>query len=535
MAVEITALINTQARGPAGPAGTNGTNGTDASVTAANVQTALEADPAGARDSMQSQSTAIGFLERFDDSSRYAEGASITALSSLPEVGDYAYRVRVDGGTGATVVSGALRPNANTLYYLQNRVATPGGGKFSMGMVLELERSSVYLTAVNNGGGNFSICDQSMVSDGGDIGGLNTKAPIHINWSNEGITSATIYPSTNLTPLNRTAVGGVYRWDTDGKMLPLGEKFTILVRVIGDVVEVEAVGIGTVVLTHPDVSLRIGSEYTYFWHEPNGELIGTDYRHVARLYRWWAMAEELNQLPGYGIVFGTSSNFFRVPSQLRLYPEGSKSPLSGNTPSGATNAALRISGRGTATKGAYSRITGGDVISEGLISHEYGLQNAGASFQGYMVGAPDSNLNATVSSTAGATTSPNIGLNYFNYGMENGEWETVFLAGQLVGANNKRLLFTTDVFPFSSPTTLLDSGTITTAGFWTVEIRRYTGTGGMILYSKLEINGALINASRVVESGVNVQTYFGVATTTTDAGGVTVDTHMRTVARVNSL
>jgi hypothetical protein len=40
MAVEITALINTQTRGPVGPAGTNGT---DASVTAANVATALEA------------------------------------------------------------------------------------------------------------------------------------------------------------------------------------------------------------------------------------------------------------------------------------------------------------------------------------------------------------------------------------------------------------------------------------------------------------------------------------------------------------
>lgn len=41
MAVEITALINTQARGPVGPAGTNGTNGTDASVTAANVTSAI--------------------------------------------------------------------------------------------------------------------------------------------------------------------------------------------------------------------------------------------------------------------------------------------------------------------------------------------------------------------------------------------------------------------------------------------------------------------------------------------------------------
>ena len=42
MSVEITALVNTQARGPIGPAGANGTNGSDATVTAANTLTAME-------------------------------------------------------------------------------------------------------------------------------------------------------------------------------------------------------------------------------------------------------------------------------------------------------------------------------------------------------------------------------------------------------------------------------------------------------------------------------------------------------------
>ena len=52
MAVEITALINTQARGPIGPAGSNGTNGTDAEVTAANVQSALAEDASASRVSL---------------------------------------------------------------------------------------------------------------------------------------------------------------------------------------------------------------------------------------------------------------------------------------------------------------------------------------------------------------------------------------------------------------------------------------------------------------------------------------------------
>lgn len=489
------------------------------------------------------QATAIGFLEHFDDSSRYAEGASITALSSLPEIGDYAYRVRVDGGTGATIVSGALRPNANTLYYLQNRVATPGGGKFSMGFVFELERSSVYLTALNNGGGNFSICDQPMVSDGGDIGGLTPKAPIHINWSNEGITSATIYPSTSLNCTNRTAVGGVYRWDTDGKNLPLGEKFSILVRVVGDTVEVEAVGIGTVVLTHPDVSARIGSEYTYFWTEPNGELINSDYRHVARLYRWWAMAEELNQTPGYGLVFGTPSNFLRVPSKLLLYPEGSKSPLSGNTPAGAVGLVQRISALSTTLKGIYSRFVGGHLHSEGLISCDFGFANVGAQAQAFMVGAFDSNLNTAVASTAGAANYPNIGNTLWAHGLENGDWETVFIGFTLVGAGNKQIRITSDSAPYGAGNLRVHansnvSGTPLngTTGFGTVKIKRYTNSGsGMIFYCELRANGVLLDSTRQVLSLRDSLVYYGIECTTADAGGVVIDTHIRNGSRVNPL
>lgn len=511
-------------------------------ASAASVQTALAADPAGAREAMEAQSSAIGFLERFDRNDRYAEGASITANTSLPEIGTgYAYRVRVDGGTGATVVSGALRPNANTLYYLQNRVATPNG-KFSMGFVFELERSSVYLTAVNNGGGNFSICDQSMISDGGDIGGLDTKAPIHINWSNEGITAATLYPSTALTCLNRALSGGIHRWDAGGKCLPLGEKFAILVRVIGDILEIEAVGIGTVVYTHPDISARIGTEYTYFWAEPNGESVGSDYRHVARLYRWWAMAEELNQTPGYGFVFGTPSNFLRVPSRLELFNEGSTTPLSANTPAG-TNIKARISAWTTTAKGIYNRFTGGLIHSEGMISHDYGFSNAGAQFQGFMVGAFDSNLNTEVSSAAGAATFPNVGSDLWLMGLENADWQTVFYAGQLIGVGNKRIRVVIDSAPFAGANlrVLADSNTTGTplngtTGFWTCEIRRYTNSGsGMVFYTELKANGVVIHATRQTLSLRDALVYGGPETTTADAGGVTIDTHIRTVGRVNPL
>ena len=501
-------------------------------------------DPAAFREALGAQSTSIGFLDRFDREDRYAEAAVITANSSLPEIGSgYAYRVRQVGATVPTVSARALECGGDTLYYLQNRAATPGGGTFSMGLVLELERTSVYLTAVNDGGGNISISEQPMVSDGGDIGAINTSAPIHINWTREGITSATLYPSTNLTPLNRANVGGAYRWDEDGKFLPMGEKFTILVRIVGDIIEVEAVGLGTVILTHPDVSTKIGTEYTYFWHEPNGPLLGTDYRHVARLYRWWAMAEELNQLPGYGMVFGVPSGHLRVPSQLRLYPEGSKAPMSANTPAGSSGLVQRISALGISAKGAYSRFTGGHLHSEGMISHDFGFSNAGAQFQGFMVGSLDSNLNTQVASTAGAAAQIIVGNNLWTHGLENGDWEMVFLGGQLVGAGNKRIRIYADSAPFGAGNVrvLADSnisGTPLngTTGFYTVEIKRYTNSGdGMLFYTELKANGTLLHATRQTLSLRDALVYYAFECTTADAGGVTCDTHIRRISRVNPL
>jgi hypothetical protein len=325
-------------------------------------------------------------------------------------------------------------------------------------------------------------------------------------------------------------------------MLPLGEKFAILIRIVGDTIEVEAVGIGTVVLTHPDVSLRIGSEYTYFWTEPNGELVGSDYRHVARLYRWWAMAEELNQTPGYGLVFGTPSNFFRVPSRLELFNEGSTTPLSANTPAG-TNIKARISAWTTTAKGIYNRFTGGLFHSEGMISHDYGHANVGAQAQGFMVGGFDSNLNTAVASTAGAANSPNIGNALWLYGVENADWEMVFLAGTLVGAGNKRIRMVSDSAPFGAANLRVHADSNVTGtplngttGFWTIEIKRYTNSGsGMIFYCELRANGVLLDATRQVLSLRDSLVYYGVECTTADAGGVVIDTHIRQVCRVNPI
>jgi hypothetical protein len=502
-------------------------------------------DPEAFRKELEAQSTSIGFHDRFDRSDRYSEGATITNLASTPEVGDWAYRVRQGGATTPTVTAGALECGGDTLYYLLNRAPTPNG-VFSMGAIIEMERTSVYATAINNGGWNISIGSVPLIDDSGSIHPIDTEAPIHLNFSIAGITSATLYPSTNLTCLNRTYVGGVYPWDElDRQQLPKNAKIAITIRVVGDIVEVTAVGLGTILLTHPNVSAKIGSEYTYFWWEPNGPLLGSDYRQIARLYEWWAMAEELDQLAAKTNRMSISGGPHRFPGQMRLFPEGRTAKQAADTLPGESTAQFISSTPSTVARGPRFRASGGAAIFEGPVIHNYGFVDVGGTdggrVVGFMVGAVDMALDAPLSSSAGAET--NLLNNRFTpvFGLENSDWERWFFAGELIGASAKRIRLNL-AFGGGDPGTpgnIIDSNVSGTpldalTGFWELEVHRYTNsTASHVFYAKLWANGVLIAAKRTAWNGTTNYVAGSLKTTTVSAGGVTCDTFTHEIARVN--
>jgi hypothetical protein len=495
------------------------------------------AQEASTREAIAAQSRAVGFYDRFDRSDRYAEGAGITANTTTPETGAWAYRVAQTGATAPTVTSGALECSGDTLYYLSNRVATPNG-RFSLGLLVEMERTSVFSTAVNNGGFNVTFGPSQLIDDAGSIVTGLATSPIHINLAIDGVQSCDFYGGASLTCLNASMSGSVYPWNTDGQYLPTGSKIAVMFEVEGDILRITAAGLGYLEFTHPDVSTKIGGTETYFWYEPNGPTLGTDYKYISRLYRWWGMAEELNQLASHGAFNGTGGTL-RIDGQLRLYPNGRTARLSSDTPPGASTAALISSSNGTVAKGSSARVTGGENIFEGPVIHNFGFTGSGGNIFGFMVGSTDSGLNTPTSSSAGAETNISGGTFNVAWGLENADWEKWFFAGTLVGTNAKRIRLFAEYAGGGVPGNIVDSdvsGTPLTAvtGFWTLEVTRYTtSTASHIFYAELKANGVLIAAKRTTANHTTNFFSGNIKTTTADAGGVTLDTSIRTIARVN--
>jgi hypothetical protein len=480
------------------------------------------------------QSTSIGFLDRFDYGTRYAENATLTNQSSLPEIGGNVYQIATNGATRPKIVSGALEPMADSLDYFANQVATTGG-KFNLGMVVDFKRSSVYLTALNNGGFTVAVSEQPLVVNG-SIGNISGTNPIHVTIRPDGVSEAGFYLGASFTCLNAAYSGGVFAWNSRSTRLPFGEKLAILFRIKGDILEIEAVGVGTLYFTHPDISTRVAAT-TYFFYEPVGPDYGTDYRDTSRLYRWWVNADEYDQLAGYGVtVPECSGGPHRFPGQMQVFPNGRTAKQATDTLPGATTAAVYGTGASTVTKGSFTRPSGGAWVLENQLVQNYGYNETGGSRNGFMMGAIDTNLNAVASSLAGSETNISNCGPIPTWGLENGDWEEWYWAGQLVGANNKRIRINI-AFGGGDPGTpgnLIDSGTITTAGFYEIRIRRYTNsTASHTFYATMHANGALVAATRTAWNGTTSYVAGTFKTTTVDAGGVTVDAHTQHIARVN--
>lgn len=492
-------------------------------------------DAAAVANALGAQSTAIGFLDRFDNSSRYSEDDILTNNVSLPEIGGTVYRVATGGSPRPKIVSRALEPQGTSLDYFANQVSTTGG-KFNMGLVVEFARTSVFATAVNNGGFTIAVSEQELVSSGGSIGGISGTNPIHVTIRPDGVSEAGFYLGASFTALNSTYSGGVFAWNSRGTSLPYGEKMAILFRIKGDILEIEAVGIGTLYFTHPDISTRVAAT-TYFFYEPVGPDHGSDYRQICRLYRWWVNADELDQIAGYGVtVPECSGGPHRFPGQIQVYPNGQTTRRATNSPPGLSSAAMIATGTANVTKGSYTRPTGGVWVFENQIVQNYGYNEAGADKYGFMVGALDSNLNAPVASTAGAEH--NLSGCGFEpmWGLENADWQEMIWRGTLVGANNKRIRLNLALGGGDpgTPGNLIDSGTITTAGFFEIRLFRYTNsTASHTFYATMHANGALVAATRTAWNGTTNYVAGTFKVTTADAGGVVVDAYTNQIARVN--
>ena len=212
MAVEITALINTQARGPTGPAGS------DASVTAANVQTALAADPSGARDAIggfavidvRDYAGVVGNGSN-DDTAGIQLAADAAVAANLPlyfgpvsvryKITDY---INIDGsipeifGTGMDDLSDSvIRQATATKGVFRYRVVSPApSNQYTTFRDLRIEGSSNITTVANDSRGIWLESNGTVFFDEVNVERVYIRgftAGFHASkWSNSYLKQATI-------------------------------------------------------------------------------------------------------------------------------------------------------------------------------------------------------------------------------------------------------------------------------------------------------------------------------------------------------
>lgn len=226
-----------------------------------------DADGDGIEDAEEQLAT--GFWEEFDDASRWPDGATIDHSVSAPLIG-IPWRISIAGGPKPTVVhahSGLTPQNGNTLFYLGGS-ANSAGGK----MTLAFEATAIPTDALP--GANQDLgCNVSFLNFSGiisDNGGIDPTGVVHTSFNGFGTTGPSIYGGESFTCLTREAVGGLYYWNSRRTPFATNKRQTIVFQVKGDYLTLTAVGLGSLVFHHPDLSTKLAADKTHFWWEPSG-------------------------------------------------------------------------------------------------------------------------------------------------------------------------------------------------------------------------------------------------------------------------
>jgi hypothetical protein len=455
-----------------------------------------EVNASDIRAAILSQSTDVGFLDRFDRSDRYTNGSTaVVHLTTMPEVGPVWRLNNTLPSSPPLITSGGLQPQADSLIYLSSSVPTPDA-KFELGFDFEVAATSFPAGAFGLGL-NISYSNQQMVSDAGTIA---PNGVVHINFSSAGISSADIYPSTPLTCLNATSVAGSFPWRPGFTGLVPG-RYTVLFKAQGDILEITLVGVGCLMFTHPDLSTKIGAT-THFWWEPNGEtLSGGQYQQIARLYRVWAQAEELTQLASFGSKESAPlrERVSTIPGLLRMTGSTGAAYPAGSSPSASDAFAtpLRVK------------------ADQGFTSYPF------ANYAAYFAVLQGDGLTAQVSSGANDSNTNRMGLTDLPLAANGHSWEYVITGVFAANANNKAI----QVWNSTAGAAILNSGTLTENGTpWVLTLRRHrNSTNSHVFVATLDTVGGRV-VGRLVQNWGTLASSPQIRLTGVAAGDVVIET-----------
>ena len=366
--------VSTGARGPTGPAG-----------------------PAS--------SSSIGWFDSYD---HYADGTTITHLSTTPLVGDV-YRQSKTGSAAAnlSVTDGALVGINNSLNYIGSSVATDGT---NLDMTFEMSlTANATPMAVAGIMPNISFNSKKIIGDDGGIGGIDGTL-IHLNFDAAGVIG-TSYNAAEMTRLSPTD-----DWIAGMNISP-NVRFQIRIQVSSDVMRVTAFG-RTIVYKDSRINDAVGPT-VYWWFEFAGNTLGSsDTKATTRLHRMWAEAPILNDIypdpQGLAATINSGSNL-TYPANLRVLNNASGFD-NGSPPDSAFLAGvgdLFVSGRKARNHFFFTTptvIAGSFVVGQAYIIASVGTTSFTA------IGAADNNIGTVFTATGvgagtGTATTTNAGLN----------------------------------------------------------------------------------------------------------------------------
>lgn len=224
-------------------------------------------DGDGMEDSVEFAST--GFWEEFDDPARWPDGAVIDHAVTAPRIG-IPWRISIAGGPRPTILhahAGLTPQNGNSLFYLGGS-ANSAGGKMTLAFEATPIRTDALPGANQDLGCNVSFLNFSGIIS--DNGGIDPTGVVHTSFNGFGTTGPSIYGGEAFTCLTRQAVGGIYHWNPGKTPFATNKRQTIVFQVKGDYLTLTAVGLGSLVFHHPDLSTKLAADKTHFWWEPSG-------------------------------------------------------------------------------------------------------------------------------------------------------------------------------------------------------------------------------------------------------------------------
>lgn len=418
-----------------------------------------EAERAAFRAALQAQWSGTGFSDRFDDSSRYADGATITHLSTTPRTGA-AWRIHVPpGATAPTVVlanRGLTPANGQGLFYLGS-AATASSGRLTMAFEF-----TPVLTDQPSGaadlGLNVSFSNAEMLPAGG---GILPDDVIHLNIGADGVQNADFYDAVSsvaLTCTTTTYSGSRYPWNARGTRWATDRRQVLIFEIEGDYLRVICPGHGALEFYHPDISTKVSAS-TNFWWEPSGAVapgVSQFFRRKLVLHRLtdslqqvqverWGM-EEASALSGDGQSI--------VNTRLRLLGDPAVTWASGNTPTTSDNYYLATPRKVRADQGFWQRPWSG--------------------YEDFTVPGTKNLITAEISSGAGDSNTNRLSLS--DLPLANvGEWNSWDITGSFAANGNTKGV---QIYIATAGAALVDTGAISpNGGTWRANIKRVRLTG----------------------------------------------------------